>query len=133
MAAVGARHEVHAHGGVAEEHSATFLHFGDDAEEALRRSSRPDLTFASASSPSVIMPADRGVADHVLARLLRDEPAHLVVDAHHLVDAHPAAIAGVVALLAADRAVEREVGGVGLDMLRVRSVSASGVYCRRHA
>ena len=101
-----------------------LAHFGDDAQQLFgRRDSALHLrepVFAEADHAA----AERRFPDLVLGRPRRDQPAHLVGDTHHFVDADAAAIPGVIALVAPDRLVERDRRGVGIvDVQRSQRIA----------
>src|SRR5262249_33442297 len=101
LAALRARLEIHAdRRAPAGTQRALVAHFGHHAQQFLSgRDAALHLrepVLAERDHPA----GDRAVADLILRRARRDQPPQLVVDAHHLVDADAASIAGVVALIA---------------------------------
>src|SRR6185295_5957931 len=104
LAALRARVEVDADGRTTPATQRAHLaHLGDHAQQLLGSGDAAlhlrQPVFAERDHAA----GDRRLADLIFGRLRRDEPAQLVGDAHHLVDADAAAVAGVIALIATDR------------------------------
>ncbi len=123
-AALRARREVDAHRRAAPRAQRAHLaHFGDDAQQFLRgRLAALDLRepiLAEADHAA----RERRVAQRIFRPARGNQAAELVGDAHHLVEADAAPIAGVVALVAAGRLVEGHGSRVGLrDVQRAQHV-----------
>src|SRR5258705_176169 len=113
---------------------ARFAHFRDDSQQLVRRGHAgfhlQQAVFAERDHAG----ADRRVPQLRFRSLLRDHASQLVGDRHDFVDADAAAVARVIALLAADGAIERQRGRLLLghahraERLRVGRVRAAAVH-----
>src|SRR5690348_13687421 len=65
-------------------------------------------------------------AEHLSAGVLDHQIAHLVVEGHDLVDAHPATIAGIVAMLTPATEVENAAGHIVSPKLKLHKLFFAG-------
>ena len=108
LAARRARQEIDADGAAAPAAQRAHLaHLGHDTQQLLRRRNPlfhlGETVFTERNHPG----GDGGVADLILGAARGNEAPELVGHPHHFVDPDAAAIPGVIALIAADRLVER--------------------------
>src|SRR4029077_8969600 len=114
LAALRTRVEIDTHRAAALRAEGPHLaHFGHDAKQLLgRRDAALDLR------QTVLAERDhaahhRRLANLIFGRLGLNQPPQLVGDPHHFVNPDAAAVAGVIALIATDRFVERNHGRFG--------------------